>query len=132
MADPTSTGTSDEELPEVQCPACGATIRSRLGDQVVIAELRAQGWRSPAELAAAELNRRRIQGGMVVLRGQLTCAAVHALRGAGLEGDSVTAAVALVAMERLLEDLGIPVRDGVLSRCVSKCGSPAGGELTSE
>lgn len=80
----------------------------------------------------AELNRRRIQGGTVALRGQLTCAAVHALRHAGLEGDSVTAAVALVAMERLLEELGIPVWDGVLSRCVSECGSLAGDELTSK
>lgn len=38
---------------EVQCPGCGVTIRSRLGDQVVIAELRAQGWRPPEGLDAA-------------------------------------------------------------------------------
>jgi uncharacterized protein (DUF433 family) len=33
----------------VQCRGCGTTIRSRLGDQAVIAELRAQGWRPPGE-----------------------------------------------------------------------------------
>lgn len=84
----------------------------------------------------AELDRRRIQGHTVALRSQLTCAAVHALRAIDPDGGAdVVASVAMTvmtAMERLLEDLGIPVWDGVMSQCVSGCGSPASGESTSE
>ena len=87
----------------------------------------------------AELNRRRIQGGTVALQAQLAQAALHAVRtewpaGAGVDGrTAVTAgAVAIAAMQRLLDELGIPVWEGVLSPCVSESGSPAGDELTSE
>lgn len=34
---------------EATCPSCGATIRSRLGDQSVIEEFKEQGWRPPLE-----------------------------------------------------------------------------------
>lgn len=46
---PTVDPTASDPAVEMQCPACGAMVQSRLQDQAVIDELRKQGWAPPIE-----------------------------------------------------------------------------------